>query len=79
MTKLVSPNEMQEAACKEMLDGNAPKVRTDWVLCANFWAFNLEPSLAVLGTLMMGKILECPLSEEELTEVAEFQLRKKGY
>lgn len=77
MAKLVSPNELHKAACKEYLDGREPETKEEWELCVNYWAFNIADGLKVSATIIMSKILDCPLSLEEVTQIAMFQEEKK--
>lgn len=71
--RLVSPNEMHEAACEIMLAGRKPKTKDEWALCVNFWAANIDKSLRVIGTVLMAKIMSCPLTEADVRTIAEFQ------
>lgn len=77
MSRMVSPNDLQQAAIDTMLDGKPPTTDKDWVLCANFWAANIQSGLEVSAIPLMGMILGCPLSKEYLTEIAQFQASKK--
>lgn len=73
MARLISPNELHKAACESQLRGRKPETDLDWELCVNFWAFNIAKGLRVSGTVLMAKIMDCPLSEEDVRAIAEFQ------
>ncbi len=70
---LTSPNELMEAAQKNMLNGQAPKSNRDWVLIVNFWAFNIAPGLEESATILMAKIFDCPLSTHIVAAIAKAQ------
>jgi hypothetical protein len=78
MTRNVSPNELQSAAIAMMLGGLPPITREDWTLCANFWASNIAKGLEEAAVPLLGMLFECPLTKEELTEIARFQADRKG-
>lgn len=75
--KLISPNELHQAAKDQMLDGREPVTDKDWQLCANFWAANIAAGLEVAATPLVGMIFDCPLGKETLIKIAEFQASKK--
>lgn len=77
MNKLMSPNDLHQAACNTMLGGDKPQSRADWTLCVNFWAANVEKEYCVQLTDLMAKIMGCPLTEEEVAEIAKFQLKSQ--
>jgi hypothetical protein len=77
MSRLVSPNQLQEEACAQMLAGKTPVSRRDWELCANFWACNVEAGLEEAVLPVLGMIFDCPLSREHLIAIARFQHRAK--
>jgi hypothetical protein len=77
MSRLMSPNELQAAAEKMMLDGRKPETVKDWSLCANFWAANLERNVILSAMPLLGMIFECPLTREELTAIGRFQYERK--
>jgi uncharacterized protein (DUF2237 family) len=77
MGRWVSPNDIQKAAEEHMLAGQKPVTRDDWILCANFWAANIQKGLEEGAVPLMGLIFECPLTKDELLEVAKFQAVRK--
>lgn len=77
MTKLVSPNQLHEAAKLHMLNGRDPVSKDDWSRCANFLAFNIEKGLEVTALPLLGMILEYPLTRDEMIKIAEYQMGKK--
>lgn len=77
MAKLVSPNDLQAEAEKQMLQGRKPSTKRDWELCANFWACNIQKGLEVAALPLLGKLMDCPLSTEDLVAIAKFQADKK--
>jgi uncharacterized protein (DUF2237 family) len=74
---MVSPNDLQKAAEEQMLGGRKPVTEKDWMLCANFWAANVEKGLEGLAIPLLGMILACPLTKDELLEIAKFQAVRK--
>lgn len=59
-----------------MLEGKEPVTEYDWALCVNFWATNV--SVAEIGICkLMKKLYNCPISDEDVTAIAEFQANKK--
>ena len=76
MTRLVSPNDLQRAACDTMLGGKEPQSVEDWQLCVNFWACNAACAEVQLCQLM-AKIYGCPIPDEQIVDIAMFQVSKK--
>jgi hypothetical protein len=77
MMGMVSPQQIQNAACAEYLNGRAPRTREEWIKCANFWAFNIAKGMEEPVVTLMGLIFNCPLTKEELKEIAAFQAERK--
>lgn len=77
MTRMISPNELHQAACREYLGGREPVSEKDWQLCVNYWAHNIALEVRVVATVLMAKIMSCPLSETAVREIAEFQSGRK--
>ena len=71
--RLVSPNEMHQAACDTMIDGRKPESETDWVRVVNFYAANTAKEIQPVGLVFLCKIMECPLSEEYILKISEYQ------
>lgn len=72
-----TPNEMVVAACEQMLDGNMPKDRDDWVQVMNFAAFNLHPGAAMPACLILRTLYDMPLSDDDVQGIVDFQLAAK--
>ena len=80
MSRFVSPNDLQKAACEHMLEGRPPASYHDWELCANFWAANIAPDLSEAVLPIMGLIFACdgcPLTRSELIAIARFQEERR--
>lgn len=73
---LVSPNTLHEAACRMELGGREPKTTDEWILCVNFWAFNVAHEARVELTVLLARIMSCPLPESVVREIAEFHAKK---
>jgi len=78
MPRMVSPNEMQAAAEKFMLDGRKPKTREDWARCANFWAGNAARGLELEVTKLMNIIFQSPLEDWDIELIAAYQQKMKA-
>lgn len=77
MPNMMSPNDLQAGAIKIMLEGKEPVTQEDWIKCVNFWAANILPDFAHITCNLMGKIFSCPVSEKDIEEIVEFQLKAK--
>jgi hypothetical protein len=78
MSKMISPNDLQKAAQDIMLDGREPESENDWVLCVNFWAYNVDGDGREADFCkIMGKIFNCPLNDKDIEMIAAFQVEKK--
>ena len=77
MSRMVTPNELQTAAEKFMLDGRKPKTREDWARCANFWAGNAARGLELEVTKLMHLIFESPLEDRDIELIAAYQQSRK--
>jgi hypothetical protein len=73
---LVSPNDLQQHAIQWI--GHEPEDETDWLLCVNYWAANIAKGLEESACLLLAKLFDCPLSDEQIKEVAAFQKRNKS-
>jgi hypothetical protein len=74
--KLVSPIELHKAACDSMLFGDSPVTLNDWVLIVNFYAVNIAKEVQPSATLLLCKIMDCPLREDFIADVVNFQLKQ---
>jgi hypothetical protein len=76
-TRLISPNELHMAAIATMLDGRQPADMLDWQKIVNFWAYNVAPASAVPSVMIMALIYRCPLPEDVIQGITEFQLARR--
>jgi hypothetical protein len=74
---MISPNDLQANAIKVMLEGKEPVTERDWQLCVNFWAANVSVAEIEICKLMR-RLFNCPISDEDIAEIATFQVKKKG-
>jgi hypothetical protein len=74
----MSPDELHDAACREMLGGRRPETLEDWCVVANFWAANIDPGIAHPAANLMSLIYDAPLSEKLLRAIVDFQLSVRG-
>lgn len=71
--KLISPNQLQEAAIAMMLGGAPPTTDREWILCVNFWAANIQAGLEKDVCRLMKMLFDCPLPDEVVEEIARLQ------
>jgi len=76
--KLFSPNELLEAAKRHVLNGTDPKSKEDWQRVMNFMAFNVHESVALSACRLLASIYDMPLTESEVKQIVEFQLKSKS-
>lgn len=74
--RLVSPNELYQAAKDTMLDGNEPTNDHDWSLVVNFWAANIDAA-EVDACKLLKLLYQCPLSDKDVAQIARYQAKKK--
>lgn len=72
-TKLVSPNQILQAAKDYMLDGMEPEDYDDWILIVNFIAFNVPSDLAESICLIMKTLFDIPVSDGIIALIAAYQ------
>jgi hypothetical protein len=72
--RLVSPNEMHDAAKKAMLDGRNPVTPQDWAKIVNFYAANVDHKVGTVAVKFLAHLMECPLPDEAIEEISEAQL-----
>ncbi len=77
MANMISPNDLNEAAQKNMLDGREPKTERDWELIVNFWAANIGEGLEEPVCKVMSMLYKCPLPCDSIVQIAGFQAAKK--
>ena len=75
--KLISPDELHQAACDTMLDGRTPTSPKDWVLVVNFYAVNIAKEVQPSATVLICKIMDCPLPEKYILDIVNFQIQEK--
>jgi len=75
--KFVSPNEMMKAGKDSMLDGREPSSKEDWVILFNFFAVNISRGLEEHACLLLGKMYDSPLTDDEIKSIAQFQHAEK--
>jgi hypothetical protein len=73
----VSPNEMMARAKEIMLDGNEPASKDDWATIVNFLAHNIDEEVAMSACLLLSKLYDMPLTDDEIREIVVFQLMSK--
>jgi hypothetical protein len=76
-SNLVSPQRMFDEGKRIMLGGRNPESRDDWSKMVNFWAANIHTGLEKSACRLLAKIFNAPLSEEDVTKIAEFQMSRK--
>jgi len=59
-----------------MLDGYLPASKDDWSLLVNFFACNVEPSIARSLCRLMKLIYDIPLKDSEIDDIVRFQMAK---
>jgi hypothetical protein len=74
--RMISPNDLHDAAKQIMLKDKEPVTDKDWQLCVNFWAANVSNTEVEICKLMK-RIYNCPLPDEEIAEIASFQAESK--
>jgi len=75
--RLVSPNDMMEAGKRIVLDGREPETKRDWILLFNFVGANIVKGLEEPVSLLIGKLYSAPLTEDEIRQIANYQMRLK--
>jgi len=75
--RMVSPNEMMQAAQDIMLDGKTPTTPKDFALVMNFMASNMPAEVNEPGCQLMAVIFDMPLDKSEITEIVRFQNKQK--
>lgn len=73
MERWVSPNDLLQAARKNMLEGHEPESHDDWVLVVNFMSANIDPKVQPGALYLIAKIYKMPLDESEISEICKFQ------
>ena len=81
MSKLVSPNDMYDAARKEMLDGNDVHSAEDAAKVMNFFAWNVEKGVAEAACLLIVRIypeLQMHLTDDDVKNIVAYQLARRA-
>lgn len=76
--RMVSPNDMMEAAKVAMINGRDPQSEIEWIMLVNFFAFNMPIEVAENGCLLMKTIFDIPLDDETIIGIAERQNESKA-
>jgi hypothetical protein len=71
---LRSPLEMMEGAKKLVLDGKEPITDEEWKKTVSFWAVNIHHAVQPSGIILLCKIMECPLSENQILHICLEQM-----
>jgi hypothetical protein len=71
--RLASPDEVMEAAKREMLDGREPVTSEDYQQILNFVAHNIVPQYAVSVCRLMVTLYDMPVPDDLVVEIAEHQ------
>lgn len=74
---LVSPDDLLNAAKDTMLGGREPETWEDWARVINFVAVNAHSGLEHSICKLMVTIYEMPLTEQQVTEIVDFQVMEK--
>lgn len=77
MSRLISPEELHNAAKAALLQGNEPVTDADWILVVNFWAANSAKGLEVTICKLMARIYNCPLAMGKIGKIGNFQYSEK--
>lgn len=75
--KLVSPNDIHDAAKTSCLNGYDPVTPHDWQLVVNFWAWNIMGGLETSACKLMAMMYHCPLSVKDVETIAKYQASRK--
>lgn len=73
--RFVSPDQVMQAAKDHMLNGREPASNDDWAKVVNFIAFNMDAALADTICKVMKSLYDIPLSDDEISDIVEFQNR----
>lgn len=77
-SRLVSPNEMFQAAKDMQLEGREPESNHDWILVINFIAANTAEGLEKSVCKLSKMLYNIPLSDEAIEQIADFQHNHKN-
>jgi hypothetical protein len=69
----LSPDDALSMAKKATLDVNEPETTDDWRMILSCIAFNVHSGLEEAVCLLMKRIYDIPVSDEEITEIALLQ------
>jgi hypothetical protein len=76
--KLVSPNELIQAAKEQMLDGREPSTTKDYALIINFCAVNVPPEIAESVCVLIRSMYNMPIDEDYVKRIVQFQLKTEN-
>ena len=76
--RLVSPQEMLDAAKDVMLEGKEPANATDWAMIVNFMALNIATGLEEPALKLLKHIFDIPLPDEYIEAICDhhFNIKK---
>lgn len=72
--RMVSPNDMMDAAKQHMLNGAEPTTREDWLRIVNFLAANLDGNIALSAIKLMRMLYHMPITLDDIAQIVDFQL-----
>jgi len=78
---LRSPNEIYEAARKEMLNGRQVSTREDAWRVMNFFAYNVRHDIAEAGCQVLRILypeLEAHMTRDDVRDIVAYQLERKA-
>lgn len=75
--EIISPFELQKEACIAC-GFEKPESKVQWMQCVNYWAFNVESGLEVEICQLLAIILDCPLEQRDLRDIALYQMGVKA-
>ena len=77
--RMVSPNDMLQAAKEHMLGGREPEGHDDWMQILNFVAFNISAGLEQPILQLFGRMYGIPKSAMRYAdEIAAYQCERKA-
>jgi hypothetical protein len=68
--ELTSPDRLIRSACDAMLKGADPTTYEDWFKIFNFMAANIDPKAQPAALLLISKIYDTPLGDQEIRAIS---------
>lgn len=75
--RLVSPDELLQAAKEQMLNGRDPVTDVDWFYVMNFFAVNIDTALALDACKLLRVVYDMSITEQDVERIVKFQLERK--